>query len=83
MAVSLEVLAGCLAGVLLVVTTLALLFGAIGGVFGERFGTCPRCGRQALTAGRRFHPDGCPPSVHSRVVHALDISAHPVHLRHN
>ena len=85
MVVSFEVVAAVLVAVLLVFTAYALTAGILGGVFGERFARCPRCGRFGLTVGGRRHRGGCPPSPHdfaTQLVHNMQEIFHAVHLRH-
>jgi hypothetical protein len=83
MAGSIEALVAFVSVLLLAATSLALFLGLVGGLAGERFERCPRCKHFGLTVGGRMHGDGCPSTLHRRLVHLAHASFHDLHLRHH
>ncbi len=83
MAMTAEVIAGILVVLLLVATVLALVIGTLGGVFGEGFERCGRCGRLTLSIKGEAHPDGCPVTPYSQVTHVAHAAMHHAHFRHH
>jgi hypothetical protein len=78
-----EIVAAVLVALLLAFTAIALLWGAIGGLFGERIERCPRCGRLDLTFGGSHHPWGCPLTGWERAAHLGRVLSSHGHLRHH
>jgi len=83
MAVAAEAITTVLVVVLLSATAATMLIGILGGVFGEGFERCRRCGHLTLCCKGQAHPFGCPASVHEHVVHLVDATVRGVHLRHH
>jgi hypothetical protein len=83
MAVAAEVIAAILIAVLLAATAFAMMIGILGGVFGEGFERCARCGHMTLSMHRQAHQFGCPETVRQHLLHAVEVAFHDLHLRHH
>jgi hypothetical protein len=83
MAMAAEVITGILVVILLVATAFAMVAGILGGVFGEGFERCGRCGHLTLGIRGHAHPKGCPDTLPGHLVHVVHSAFHDVHLRHH
>ena len=83
MAVAAEVVAAILIAGLLAATAFALTIGILGGVFGEGFERCARCGRVALSMHGAAHSGGCPETLRQHVRHLVGVAVHDVRVRHH
>lgn len=83
MAMAAEVIAGILVVLLLLATVFALVIGTLGGVFGEGFERCRRCGHLTLSIGGDTHPSGCPVTLYAHATHVTHAAIRHAHVRHH